>query len=172
MSFPHLIIHLLTNDLVSTVNSNSVSSFPMRNCCGLATTVAPFCHEVLPRSQWIALFHRAGSPRERNLIGTRVPFSKKSQRVAPIDHTSKCQFSTLEKTKLGYHPTLSIVLRKSFHKIVHDNSPARFLGRCPQRVAPFAPLSLLSHFRDFDFHSFSSPGSLTSRMICSRAPFQ
>ena len=38
--------------------------------------VAPFYHEVLPRSQLIALFHRAGSSHERNLIGTRVSFPR------------------------------------------------------------------------------------------------
>ena len=36
LSFPHLIIHLLKNDLDPTDNSDSVSSSPMMNCCGLA----------------------------------------------------------------------------------------------------------------------------------------
>ena len=36
LSFQHLIIHLFKNDLDSTDNSNSVSSFPMIHCCGLA----------------------------------------------------------------------------------------------------------------------------------------
>ena len=76
--------------------------------------VAPFYHEVLPRSQWIALFHRAGSSHEGNLIGTRVLFTKSSQRVAPFYHPSVGQLSTLEKSKLGSHHTLSSVLRKSF----------------------------------------------------------
>ena len=30
----------------------------------------------------------------------------------------------------------------------------RSSGRCRQRVAPFAPLSQLSHSKDFDFHRF------------------
>ena len=47
-----------------------------------------------------------------------------------------------------------------------------FLGRCPQRVASVDPLSQLTHARDFDFHSFSSPGFLKSRMICSKSPLQ
>ena len=49
---------------------------------------------------------------------------------------------------------------------------ARFLGRCPQRVAPFYPLSQRSHSKDSDFHSFSSPGFLTPKMRDSRVPLQ
>ena len=60
-------------------------------------TESTLCHEVLPRSQWIALFHRAVSSHERNLIGTRVLFTKRSQRVAPFYHPSVGQLSTLEK---------------------------------------------------------------------------
>ena len=101
-------------------------------------------------------------------------FSPRGHNLLPRSHhhIEFVSCSTLEKTKLCYHPTLSSVLRKSFQWIVHDHSPARFLGRCPQGVAPLYPLSLslaqLSHSRDLDFHSFSSPGSLTSRMADSR----
>ena len=71
--------------------------------------VAPFDHEVLPRSQRTVMFRRAGSSHERNF--GRVSF----------------------RTRL-------------------------------QRVAPFYPLPQISHSRDFDFHNFSSPGFLTSRV--------
>ena len=52
---------LLENDPDSVDNSDSVSSFPKMNCCGLVTlwrirTGCPFHHEVLPRSQRIGLF--------------------------------------------------------------------------------------------------------------------
>ena len=76
--------------------------------------VAPFYHEVLPRSQWIALFHRARSSHERILIGTRVSLPNRRQKVAPFYHPSIYQLSTLEKTKLCHHPTLSSVLRRNF----------------------------------------------------------
>ena len=93
---------------------------------------------------------------KEDLIETTVSLSKKLHPVSRVAHTSKCQFSTLEKTKLGYHPTLSSVLRKSFQQIVHDKNQMRSFGRCRQQVAPFAPLSQLSHSKDFDFQSFSS----------------
>ena len=134
--------------------------------------VAPVNHEVWPRSHWIALFRRAGSPRERNSIETHVSLSKRWQRVPPIAHTSKCQFSTFEKTKLGNQSTLSILRRKSFHQIVHDKSQLQSFGRCRQQIALFFSLSQVSHSRDFDFHIFSSPSLLKSKMIRSKAPLQ
>ena len=112
--------------------------------------VAPIYHEVLPRSQWIALFHRAGSSHERNLVGTRVSFPKRLQRVAPIHHASKCQFSTLEKTKLGHHPIWVACWERAFNRLFIIIVRRGFLGRCPQRVATVDPLSL----------SFRTPGIL------------
>ena len=123
----------------------------MINCCGLIslrgiTTGCPIHHEVLPRSQWIALFHRAGSSHERNLIGTRVSFPKKLHRVSPIVRTSQYQFSTLEKTKLCYHPALSSGLRKAFGKLFVIIARRRFwvaahngLPRSILSLSAFAP---------------------------------
>ena len=70
--------------------------------------VAPFYHKVLPRSPRTALFHRAGSSHERNLIGTRVSFTKKLQRVAPFHHLS--QLSNSEDSDFhSFFPGLSDV---------------------------------------------------------------
>ena len=56
--------------------------------------------------------------------------------------TSQYQFSTLEKTKRGHHPTLSSLLRRKFPQIAPDNI-CRMLsfGRCRYRVAPIASIS-------------------------------
>ena len=135
--------------------------------------VSTIFHEVLPHSQRIARFHHAEFPRERNLVGILVFFTKKSHRVSPIVRTSQCRFSTLEKTKHGYHPTLSSLLRKNFPKIVHDNSSRmRSFDHCRQRVSPVLPPSQHSYSRDLDFHNFSSTGLVKSRMIRSMAPLQ
>ena len=41
----------------------------------------------------------------------------------------------------------------------------RSFGRCRYRVSPILPLSQQLYSRDFDFHNFSSPDLLKSRMI-------
>ena len=92
----------------------------MTNCCGPLLLfedqhrVSPIFHEVLPHSQRIARFRREEFPRERNQVGSLVSSSKKLHRVAAIFRTSQYQFSTLEKTKHGYHLTLSNLLRNNF----------------------------------------------------------
>ena len=76
--------------------------------------VSPILHEVLPHSQLIARFHHDEFPRERNQVGILVSLPKKLHRVSPVVRTSQYQFSTLEKTKHGRHPTLSSLLRRNF----------------------------------------------------------
>ena len=76
--------------------------------------VSPIFHEVLPHSQRIGRFHHDEFPRERNQVGILVSLSKKLHRVSRVVRTSQYQFSTLEKTKHGYHPTQSNLLRKNF----------------------------------------------------------
>ena len=58
-----------------------------------------------------------------------------SQRDSPFNHPSIYQLSTLEKTMLCHRPTLSSGLNMKFWQIVCGDGQARFLGRCPQRVA-------------------------------------
>ena len=70
--------------------------------------VSPIFHEVLPHSQLLARFHHAEFPRKRNQVGILVSLTKKLHRVSPIVRTSQYQFSTLEKTKQGYHPTSEV----------------------------------------------------------------
>ena len=135
--------------------------------------VSPVCHEALPHSQRIASFHHDGFPRERNQVKFLVSLSKKFHRVSQIACTSQHQFSTLEKTKHGYHPTFSSLLKRNIPQIACDNSGRKLsFGRCRCRVSVIAPLSQQLHSRDFDFHNFSSPGKLMSRMIRLTAPLQ
>ena len=135
--------------------------------------VSPIFHKVLHHPQRVARFHNAEFPRERNLVGILVLIPKKLHRVSPIVRTSQYQFSTLERTKHGFHPTFSSLLRKNFQSIVHDNSSQmRSSGRCRHRVSPVFPLSQHSYSRDLDFHNFSSPGLLKLRMIRSTAHLQ
>ena len=135
--------------------------------------VSPIFHKVLPHSQRIARFRHDEFPRDRNLVGILVSFTKKLHRVSPIVRTSQYQFSTLEKTKHGYHSTLSSLLRKSFPYIAHGNSGRKLsIGLSRYQVSPVLPLSQQLYSRDFDFHNFCSPGLLKSRMIRSMAPLQ
>ena len=102
---------LFTNDLDYTDNSNSVSSFPMINCCGLLIfeeqhRVFPICHE--------------------NVVGILVSLPKKLHRVSPVVRTSQYQFSTLEKTMHGSHPTLSSLLKRNFPCFVHAHIEPSF----------------------------------------------
>ena len=117
-----------------------------------AQRVAPFYHKVLPHPKNVL-----GLLMKENLIGTRAFLSKRLQRVAPFYHPSTYQFSTLEKTKLCHHPTLSSVLSTRH-------------GR--QRITPFDHFSQLSHSRGSNFHSLSSPGFLTPKMTELREPLQ
>ena len=124
--------------------------------------VAPIC----------ALFHRAGSSRERNLIGIRVSFPKRWQRVAPI-YRAGCLL--VKETWLGFaclsprgdnglprslthwsvsfpllrRPSLVVIplwvacWERAFNRLFMI-SQMRSLGRCRQRVAPVSPLSVLA----------------------------
>ena len=62
-----------TNDLNSTDNSKSVSSFTMTNCWGLSSS-----WELILSSR----FHHDGFPRERNQVEFLVSLSKKVHRVS------------------------------------------------------------------------------------------
>ena len=108
-----------TNDIDSTDNSNSASSFPMTNCWGHAFSWESISGRPdLPRG--ITSFTTdCAVPSWRfssweNQVEFLVSLNKKFHRVAPIARTSQYQFSTLEKTKLGRHPTLSSLLKRSF----------------------------------------------------------
>ena len=83
--------------------------------------VAQFYHEVLPRSPRTALFHRAGSSHERNLIGTRVSFTKKLQWVAPFHHLS--QLSNSKDSDF-----------QSFFNWLSDVEDGRFEGALPIKL--------------------------------------
>ena len=139
------------------------SRIVLMNCCGLASLWAytTGCSVL----SW-------ASSSKNNVLGLllretwleRMSLPKRLQRVAPFYHPSIYQLSTLEETKLCYHPTLSSVLSTSCQQIACGDGQARFLGRCPQRVAPFDHVSQLSLSRDSDFQSFSSPDFLTPKM--------
>ena len=107
-----------TNDLDSTDNSNSASSFPMTNCWGHASSWELISSGRPDLSRSVSSFLTdcaVPSRRISSWLGrTFVPFSKKFYQVVPIARTSQNQFSTLEKTKHGHHPTLSSLLRRKF----------------------------------------------------------
>ena len=101
--------------------------------------VAPIFHEVFLRSLRIARFRREEFPRDQ--IELFVSFSKKFYHVAPIARTSQSQFSTLEKTKHGRHPTLNYLLKRSFPWIAHGNDDRKLrINLCLYHVAPISPL--------------------------------
>ena len=69
---------------------------------------------------------------------------------------SQYQFSTLEKTKRGRHPTLSSLLKRSFLKIAHGSDDRRLqINLCLYQVAPICLLQRLISV-DLDFHNVSS----------------
>ena len=77
--------------------------------------------------------------------------SKNFHQVAPIDRISQDQFSTLEKTKHGRHPTLSSLLwREALHKLF--------------MVIVIESFQLV--------YSFFSPGLLKSKTIRTTASWQ
>ena len=47
-----------------------------------------------------------------------ISFSRKFRQVVPIARVSQYQFSILERTKRGRHPTLSSLLKRSFPKLI------------------------------------------------------
>ena len=69
---------------------------------------------------------------------------------------SQYQFSTLEKTKRGHHPTLKNLLKKNFPLIVHDNSNQKLsISLCRHQVVPILPLSQQLYFRILIFIPWS-----------------
>ena len=62
------------------------------------------------RSLRITRFRREEFPRDQ--VELFVSSSKKFYQVAQIGRTSQSQFSTVEKTKHGRHPTLDNLLKK------------------------------------------------------------
>ena len=81
---------------------------------------------------------------EKNFLVARSNFSyhsKKLNQVAPIGRTSWSQFSTLEKTKHGRHPTLNNLLKRSFPWIAHGNDDRRYqIDLCLYWVDPICPI--------------------------------
>ena len=79
-------------------------------------------------------------------------------------------FPRLRRPSFVISPTLSSVL--SFQQIVCDGALTHDLRHVWQWVAPVYHFSQLSHSRDSDFHSCSSPGFLTPKMTELREPLQ
>ena len=136
--------------------------------------LAPIYHEVLPRSQWIALFHRAGSSHERNLIGTRVSFTKRVTTGCTVrSHIEVSAFHSWEDPSLVIIPLWVACWERAFSRLFMIIVRCGFWVAAHNGLPPFDPLSL----------SFRTPGILmsiasllggflTSRMICLRAPLQ
>ena len=111
---------LFTNDLDSTDNSNSVSSFPMTNCCGHCFSLrinigspgnsrgtTSFITDCAVPSCWVSSWEKP--------VGILLSLPKKLHRVSRsfVAHL-QYQFSTLEKTMHGHHTTLSNLLWRNF----------------------------------------------------------
>ena len=126
--------------------------------------VSPFYRDFFLLPKWRACVH------ERNVIETRVLLFE-GQRVSPFYHPSIHQISTPETTNFCHRPILSSLLSAYFQRI-GGGGLARDLCHGRQRVAPFYHLSQLSHSKDSDFHSFSTPGFLMQKMTELREPLQ
>ena len=152
-SFSHLIIHPTYPWSYSTDNSNCASSFPMINCCGLASLWGsisglpdlPRCISSLTTDYaWVSSWHK---PRWDLSI----------------------TFPLLRRPKHDYHPSLKEKLSTKCSWLI--------AVKCGLSVAAdigslVFPVSQWLCSRDFDFHSFSSRDLLKSKMIRSTAPLQ
>ena len=121
---------------------------------------ALFDHEVLPRSQRTAMLRRAGSSHDRNLIGTRVSFTKRSHRLLrSITHRS-VSFPLLRRPSFVIAPPrVACWVRASNNLLVAvDNGLPRSI--------------IFLSFRTPGARTFfaSSPGFLTQKMTELREP--
>ena len=106
---------LLKNDPDSTDNSDSVSSFPMTNCCGFVSLWR--MRTGCPVPSWGSFFLTTACCvfSWKKLDWNSCVSLKRLPRVVSFCHPSIHQLSTtLEKTKLCHRPTLSSALRKNF----------------------------------------------------------
>ena len=181
LSFSHLIIHPIPNDLDSADNSNSASSFQWRIVEAMLLLenryrVALVCHEALPHSQRIARFHHERFPRERNQVEFLVSLSKKFHRVAPIARTSQYQFPLLRRPSTvviplwvacwreAFHELLLIIVIGSFHSVYAENgSPwsLLFFSNCTPRIL----ISITSLHRVNEVEDDTTDGILALRFI-------
>ena len=157
---------LSKNDLDPNDNSNSASSSPTMNWCG----IAPLWGQTTGFSvlSWVS-----SSSRIKCLVFSWEKLNWNSCPCTRGDNgflRSVIHQFTLEETKLSLCPTLSSVLSTSFQQIVCGGAPTHDLRHGRQRVAPFYHLSQHKHSKDSDFHGFSSPGFLTPKMTELRGP--
>ena len=126
-----------TNDLGSTDNSNSVSSCPMTNCWGLASS----WELILSRSVTKCFFVPYGlrSSFENNFLVTSRTCCIASQEVL----SSRTDRSyVVVSAKNGHYPTLSGLLKRSFPWTAHGNDDRRLrINLCLYQVVPIFPLS-------------------------------
>ena len=176
LSFPHLIIHpnlrmiwspltlfwfcfIVSNDKLlwphflgittgCPVLSWGSSSFTMDWRCSIV--LGPLMKET-----WMGLV--CLSPRSHNGL------------LRSIIHRS-VSFPLLRRPSLVIIPLWVVCWERAFNMfmiIARHGSWVAAHNKLPRSI-----LCQLSHSRDFDFHSFSSPGFQKSRMICSKAPLQ
>ena len=82
-------------------------------------------------------------------------------------------FPLLTRPSTVVIPLLNNLLKRSFPWIAHGNDGRMLrINLCVYQDVPIFPLSQQLHSRDFDFHNFSSPDLLMSRMIRSTASLQ
>ena len=120
LSFPHLIIH--PTQEWSRFHWDFWFCFIVSNDKLLWPYFSLGDHNGLPRSIMKFFLIRNGLPRsivlgllmKETWLGLVCLSPRSHNGLPPFHHPSICQLSTLEKTKLCYHATLSSVLRKSF----------------------------------------------------------
>ena len=151
-----------TNDLDSTDNSNSVSSFSMIKFWGLATSwidiirspdlsrsVSPFLTDCAVQSRRMSSW----SGRTFLTILQEVLSGRPDRSYVVVS-----VFHSWEDQTHGRHPILSNLLKRSFPWIAHGSVDRRLqINLCLYLVAPiYLLLQLIS--MDLDFRNVSSPG--------------
>ena len=168
----------VTNDLDSTDNSNSVSSFPMTNCWGHAPLwestsgltdpsrgFTSFTTDCAVPSWWVSSW-------EKPSWDSRVALQEVSSGRPGRSYISVSVFHSWEDHGMVIIPLWVTCWGETFHKLLIRAIRKLSFGRCRYWVSPIAPLSQQLYSRDLYFHNFSSPSLLKSRMIRSTAPLQ
>ena len=133
---------------------------------GLSRGITSFITDCAVPSWWVSSWEKPGRI-------SRVALQEVSSGHSDRSCVSISVFHSWEDQARSSSHFWVACWREAFHKIVHGNSSRKLsFGLCRYQVSLIATLSQLLYSRDFDFHNFSSPGSLKSRMIRATAPLQ
>ena len=170
-SVHHLLFTLSKNDLHPNDKSNSVSSFPMMNCCGLpplwgSTSGVPVLSWFSFSSTIMCLvFSR------KKLNWNSCPCTRGDNGFLRSVIHQFISFPLLRRPSFLFVSPWEACWVRAFNKLFVV-VPWRVTCHGRHRVAPFCHISQLSHSRDSDFHSISSPGFPMQERIDLREPLQ